>query len=204
MDILVVGSVAFDSIETPFGKGDDVLGGSATYFSTAASFFTGVQLVAVVGDDFPDEPRQFLTSRGVDLAGLQTRPGETFRWKGRYGYDLNEAQTLETHLNVFETFHPQLPEPYRKAEYVFLANIDPELQLEVLRQVERPKLIACDTMNFWIDGKRDALVNTLGHVDILVINEGEVRQLAEEANIVKASRQVLAMGPKTVVVKLGD
>ncbi|MBW2511182.1 MAG: sugar kinase, partial [Deltaproteobacteria bacterium] len=162
MDILVVGSVAFDSIETPFGKGDDVLGGSATYFSTAASFFTGVQLVAVVGDDFPDEPRQFLTSRGVDLAGLQTRPGETFRWKGRYGYDLNEAHTLETHLNVFETFHPQLPEPYRKAEYVFLANIDPELQLEVLRQVERPKLIACDTMNFWIEGKRDALVNTLG------------------------------------------
>ena len=204
MDILVVGSVAFDSIETPFGKGDDVLGGSATYFSTAASFFTGVQLVAVVGDDFPDEPRQFLTSRGVDLAGLQTRPGETFRWKGRYGYDLNEAHTLETHLNVFETFHPQLPEPYRKAEYVFLANIDPELQLEVLRQVESPKLIACDTMNFWIEGKRDALVNTLGHVDILVINEGEVRQLAEEANIVKASRQVLAMGPKALVVKRGE
>jgi len=204
MDILVVGSVAFDSIETPFGKGEDVLGGSATYFSTAASFFTGVQLVAVVGEDFPDEPRQFLRSRGVDLAGLQTRAGETFRWKGRYGYDLNEAQTLETHLNVFETFHPQLPEPYRQAEYVFLANIDPELQLEVLRQVERPKLIACDTMNFWIEGKREALVNTLGHVDILVINEAEVRQLAEESNLVKASRQVLAMGPKTLVIKRGE
>lgn len=204
MDILVVGSVAFDSVETPFGRGDDVLGGSATYFSTSASFFTGVQLVAVVGDDFPEEPKEFLRSRGVDLAGLQTRPGETFRWKGRYGYDLNEAQTLETHLNVFETFHPQLPESYRKAEYVFLANIDPELQLEVLNQVERPKLIACDTMNFWIEGKREALVRTLGHVDILVINEAEVRQLADEANLVKASRAVLAMGPKTLVVKRGE
>lgn len=204
MDILVIGSVAFDSVETPFGRGDDVLGGSATYFSTSASFFTGVQLVAVVGDDFPEEPKAFLSSRGVDLAGLQTRPGETFRWKGRYGYDLNEAQTLETHLNVFETFHPQLPESYRKAEYVFLANIDPELQLEVLNQVERPKLIACDTMNFWIEGKREALVCTLGHVDILVINEAEVRQLADEANLVKASRAVLAMGPKTLVVKRGE
>lgn len=204
MDILVIGSVAFDSVETPFGRGDDVLGGSATYFSTSASFFTGVQLVAVVGDDFPEEPKQFLSSRGVDLAGLQTRPGETFRWKGRYGYDLNEAQTLETHLNVFETFHPQLPESYRNAEYVFLANIDPELQLEVLSQVDRPKLIACDTMNFWIEGKREALVRTLGHVDILVINEAEVRQLADEANLVKASRALLAMGPKTLVVKRGE
>jgi sugar/nucleoside kinase (ribokinase family) len=204
MDILVIGSVAFDSVETPFGRGDDVLGGSATYFSTSASFFTGVQLVAVVGDDFPEEPKEFLSSRGVDLAGLQTRQGETFRWKGRYGYDLNEAQTLETHLNVFETFHPELPESYRKAEYVFLANIDPELQLEVLKQVERPKLIACDTMNFWIEGKRDELVRTLGHVDILVINEAEVRQLADEANLVKASRAVLEMGPKTLVVKRGE
>ncbi len=204
MDILVVGSVAFDSVETPFGRGDDVLGGSATYFSTSASFFTGVQLVAVVGDDFPDEPRQFLSSRGVDLAGLQTQPGRTFRWKGRYGYDLNEAHTLETQLNVFETFHPQLPEAYRQAKYVFLANIDPELQFEVLEQVERPRLIACDTMNFWIEGKRDALVKTLGHVDILVINEAEVRQLADEANLVKASRAVLAMGPKTLVVKRGE
>lgn len=204
MDILVVGSVAFDSIETPFGKGEDVLGGSATYFSTSASFFTGVQMVAVVGEDFPDEPREFLESRGVDLAGLQTTPGETFRWKGRYGYDLNEAHTLETHLNVFESFHPQLPAAYRKADYVFLANIDPELQLEVLQQVESPKLIACDTMNFWIEGKRDALVNTLGHVDILVINEAEVRQLADEPNLVKAAKIVLAMGPKTLVVKRGE
>lgn len=204
MDILVIGSVAFDSVETPFGRGDDVLGGSATYFSTSASFFTGVQLVAVVGEDFPEEPRQFLNSRGVDLAGLQTCPGQTFRWKGRYGYDLNEAHTLETHLNVFETFHPVLPESYRQAKYVFLANIDPELQLEVLQQVEKPKLIACDTMNFWIDSKRDALIRTLGHVDILVINEAEVRQLADEVNLVKASRAILEMGPKTLVVKRGE
>ncbi len=204
MDILVIGSVAFDTVETPFGVGDDVLGGSATYFSTSASFFTGVQLVAVVGEDFPEEPRQFLSSRGVDLAGLQTCPGQTFRWKGRYGYDLNEAQTLETHLNVFETFHPILPESYRQAKYIFLANIDPELQLEVLQQVEKPKLIACDTMNFWINSKRDALIRTLGHVDILLINEAEVRQLADEANLVKASRAVLAMGPKTLVVKRGE
>jgi sugar/nucleoside kinase (ribokinase family) len=204
MDILVVGSVAFDTVETPFGRGNDVLGGSATYFSTSASFFTGVQLVAVVGEDFPDEPRQFLRSRGVDLAGLQTRPGKTFRWKGRYGYDLNEAHTLETHLNVFETFHPKLPESYRQAKYVFLANIDPELQLEVLQQVERPQLIACDTMNFWIEGKREALIRTLIHVDILVINEAEVRQLADQANLVKAARAILAMGPKTLVVKRGE
>ena len=204
MSILVIGSVAFDSVETPFGRGDDVLGGSATYFSTSASFFTGVQLVAVVGEDFPAEPKDFLLSRGVDLDGLQTRPGKTFRWKGRYGYDLNEAQTLETHLNVFETFHPELPTHYRQAEFVFLANIDPELQLEVLRQVERPRLVACDTMNFWIEGKREALIGTLAHVDILVINEAEVRQLAQEPNLVKAAKMVLAMGPKTLVVKRGE
>lgn len=204
MDILVVGSVAFDSVETPFGQVEEVLGGSATYFSTSASFFTGIQLVAVVGEDFPAEPKAFLESRGVDLAGLQTRPGETFRWKGRYGYDLNEAQTLETHLNVFEAFHPDLPPAYRDAQFVFLANIDPELQLEVLNQVKKPQLVACDTMNFWIEGKRDALVRTLGHVDMLLINEAEARQLAEEANLVRAARQILAMGPTTLVVKRGE
>lgn len=204
MDILVVGSVAFDSIETPFGKGDDVLGGSATYFSTSASYFTGVKLVAVVGDDFPDEPRHFLASRGIDLEGLQSQPGETFRWKGRYGYDLNEAQTLETHLNVFASFHPKIPKSYCQSKYVFLANIDPELQLEVLKQVDRPKLVACDTMNFWITGKRDALLRTLPHVDILAINEGEARQLAEESNLVKASKKILAMGPNILVVKRGE
>ncbi len=204
MDILVIGSVALDSVETPFGRKEGVLGGSATYFSTAASYFAAVKLVAVVGEDFPTEHRQFLGDRNIDLSGLQTRPGETFRWKGRYGYDLNEAHTLETHLNVFETFHPEVPEGYHDSPFVFLANIDPELQLEVLKQVDKPRLIACDTMNFWIDGKREALINTLGHVDILIINEAEVRQLADEANLVKAARMILAHGPKTLVVKRGE
>jgi len=204
MEILVVGSVAFDSVETPFGRGNDILGGSATYFSTSASFFTGVQLVAVVGEDFPAEHRDFLASRNIDLSGLQVVPGRTFRWKGRYGYDLNEAQTLETELNVFEGFQPNLPSNFRDAEVVFLANIDPELQLEVVRQVRRPRIIACDTMNFWIAGKREALVRTLGEVDILIINEGETRQLANEPNLVKAARSILALGPKTLVVKRGE
>jgi sugar/nucleoside kinase (ribokinase family) len=196
--------VAFDSVETPFGRVEEVLGGSGTYFSTSASFFTDVSLVAVVGEDFPAEHLEFLHSRNVDLSGLQTAPGRTFRWKGRYGYDLNEAQTLDTQLNVFETFKPDLPASCRQAEYVFLGNIDPELQLEVLKQVEKPKLVACDTMNFWIEGKREALLATLRHVDILLINEGEARQLAGEANLVKASRIILAMGPKTLVVKRGE
>jgi len=204
MEILVVGSVAFDSVETPFGRRDDILGGSATYFSTSASFFAGVRLVAVVGEDFPTEHRDFLSRRNVDLSGLQVAPGRTFRWKGRYGYDLNEAHTLNTELNVFEGFRPELPGNFRESEIVFLANIDPELQLEVVRQVRRPRMIACDTMNFWISGKRAALVRTLAHVDILIINEAEVRQLAEEPNLVRAARAILALGPKTLVVKRGE
>jgi sugar/nucleoside kinase (ribokinase family) len=191
-------------VETPFGQRQEVLGGSATYFSTSASFFTAVRLVAVVGEDFPEEHRDFLAGRNIDLTGLQVAPGKTFRWKGRYGYDLNEAQTLETHLNVFEGFQPNLPENFRDAEVLFLANIDPELQLEVVSQVRRPRLIACDTMNFWIAGKREALVRTLGHVDILVINEGETRQLANEPNLVKAARAILTLGPKTLVIKRGE
>jgi len=204
MSILVVGSVAFDSIKTPFGEVDEVLGGSASYFSTSASFFTDVSLVAVIGDDFPQEHIDFLASRNIDLAGLQKSAGQTFRWKGRYEFDLNEAHTLETHLNVFESFQPQLPENYRDAEYVFLANIDPELQFEVLQQVRRPKLVACDTMNFWIGGKKAELIKTLGRVDILVINEGEVRQLAEEPNLVKAAEIIRGFGPKILVVKRGE
>ncbi|PLY03140.1 MAG: sugar kinase [Desulfuromonas sp.] len=204
MSILVVGSVAFDSIKTPFGEVDDVLGGSACYFSTSASFFTDVSLVAVIGDDFPQEHIDFLSSREIDLAGLQRSAGKTFRWKGRYDYDLNEAHTLETHLNVFETFKPEIPAAYRDAEYVFLANIDPELQLDVLSQVKNPKLVACDTMNFWISGKREKLIRTLEDVDILVINEAEVRQLAEEPNLVKAAEIVRGFGPRILVVKRGE
>jgi sugar/nucleoside kinase (ribokinase family) len=204
MSILVVGSVAFDSIKTPFGVAEDVLGGSACYFSTAASFFTDVNLVAVIGDDFPQEHIDFLQSRNIDLTGLQKTPGETFRWKGRYDYNLNEAHTLETHLNVFESFRPVLPENYRDAEYVFLANIDPELQLEVLQQIKNPKLVACDTMNFWIEGKKAELIKTLAKVDILMINEAEVRQLADEPNLFKAATIVRSFGPKTLVVKQGE
>jgi len=204
MSILVVGSVAFDSIETPFGRVDNVLGGSATYFSTSASFFTDVSLVAVVGDDFPQEHTDFLKSRNIDLRGLSRSPGRTFHWKGRYGYDLNEAQTLETHLNVFETFKPIIPEGYADAEFLFLANIDPELQMEVLDQVEGPRIIACDTMNFWISSKPEALKRVIERVDIFIINEGEARQLSGEANLVKASRKLLDLGVKTLIVKRGE
>lgn len=204
MSILVVGSVAFDSITTPFGVAENVLGGSASYFATSASFFTDVNLVAVVGDDFPQAHVDFLASRGIGLEGLQRKPGRTFRWTGKYEYDLNEAHTLDTQLNVFEQFRPQLPEEYREAEYVFLGNIDPELQLEVLTQVRKPRLIACDTMNFWIDGKREALLRTLKRVDTLLINEAEVRQLAQEPNLVKAAAIVRSFGPKTLVVKRGE
>ena len=204
MSLLVVGSVAFDSVKTPFGVRDDILGGSATYFSTAASYFTDVSLVAVVGEDFPEHHINFLKSRGINVEGLERQDGKTFRWKGEYGYQLNEAHTLETHLNVFETFKPALPASYRDAEVVFLANIDPELQLEVLRQVNSPQIRACDTMNFWISGKRETLLKTLGEVDILIINDGEARQLAMEANLVKAAGIIRSYGPKHIIVKRGE
>lgn len=193
-----------DSVKTPFGEAHEVLGGSATYFAVAASFFTRVQMVAVVGEDFPREHLDFLGSRDIELEGLKTRPGKTFRWKGEYGYQLNEARTLETHLNVFEEFRPRLPDSYRTPDLVFLANIDPELQLEVLHQVKRPRLVACDTMNFWIEGKREALIRTLHEVDVVIINDGEVRELAGEANLVKAAHRILGLGPKTLIIKRGE
>ena len=204
-DLLVVGSVALDSVETPFGKVKEVLGGSATYFSYAASFFTQVRLLAAVGEDFPTGHVALLRDRGVDVAGLKTSPGRTFRWAGQYGYDLNEAKTLDTQLNVFASFRPVLDERLRHVPFLFLANIDPELQLEVLRQMaERPRLVALDTMNFWIQGKREALLRVLAEVDVVTINDGEARQLAGEPNLVKAARGIAAMGPKTVVVKRGE
>ncbi len=204
MGIVVVGTVAFDTVETPFGRGENVLGGSATYFSTSASFFTDVSLVAVVGEDFPEEHVQFLQSRAINTDGLQRIPGKTFHWTGKYGYDLNEAQTLDTQLNVLMEFRPDLPESYRAAEYLFLANIDPDLQMEVLEQVTRPKLVACDTMNFWISSKPEALKRVLQKVDIVVINEGEARQFTNEANLVKAARSIIALGCKRLVVKRGE
>ena len=204
MSILVVGSVAFDSVETPFGKADNVLGGSATYFSTAASYFSDVKLVAVVGEDFPDEHIDFLKNKGVDVNGLKRVQGKTFRWQGSYDYDLNEAHTLATHLNVFERFKPEIPSAYQNTPYVFLANIDPVIQLDVLLQVEKPKFVACDTMNFWIEGKPDALKRLLSKVDLFVLNEGEAREFAGEPNLVKAAKQILSYGPKTLIIKRGE
>lgn len=204
MSLLVVGSVAFDDVKTPFGEAESVLGGSATYFSISASYFTEVNLVAVVGEDFPEEGIELFREHMVNIDGLEHREGQTFRWKGEYGYDLNEAKTLATHLNVFETFEPKIPESYRKCPYVFLANIDPVLQLKVLEQMESPKLVACDTMNFWIGGKPEELMRTLAHVDILAINDGEARELAQKANIYQAAQAILDMGPSILIVKRGE
>jgi sugar/nucleoside kinase (ribokinase family) len=205
-DLLVVGSVALDSVSTPFGKVDEALGGSATYFSYSASFFARVRLVATVGGDFPEEHVRLLQGRGVDVTGLQrSAGGRTFRWAGEYGYDLNEARTLDTQLNVFATFRPQLPEALRRVPYLFLANIDPELQLEVLRQMaDRPRLVALDTMNFWIQSKRDALLRVLREVDVITINDAEARQLAGEPNLIRAARAIAGLGPRVVVVKRGE
>ncbi len=204
MSLLVVGSVALDSLETPFGRREDVLGGSASYFSACASFYGPTRMVAVVGEDFPEEHVRFFRSRGVDVAGLVRRPGRTFRWKGRYEFDLNTAHTLDTQLNVFAEFRPELPEHYRDSEFVFLGNIDPDLQRAVLDQVRGPRFVACDTMNFWISSKRQSLLETLRRVDLLFVNDAEARQLAEEHNVVKAARRILSFGPKAVVVKRGE
>ena len=204
MSILVVGSVALDSVRTPFGNAKEALGGSATYFSVAASFFADVRVVAVVGEDFPEEHLSFLKSRSIDLEGLVRVPGRTFRWTGEYGFDLNEAKTLETQLNVFAAFQPEIPKAYTESELVFLANIDPDLQRKVLGQVRSPRLVAADTMNYWIDGKPEALQETLKSVDILLINDAETRQLAGEPNLVRAAQKVLGWGPTSLVIKRGE
>jgi sugar/nucleoside kinase (ribokinase family) len=204
MSILVVGSVAYDTVETPFGKAERVLGGSASFFSVAASFFVPVSLVAIVGEDFGDKQLAAFKDRPIDLAGLERAKGETFHWQGKYSYDLNARDTICTDLNVFESFRPKIPASYRKSEYVFLGNIDPALQRDVLDQVEKPKVVACDTMNFWISGRLEELKKTLARVDILLINDSEARELSGEWNIVKAARAIRAMGPKTLVIKKGE
>lgn len=204
MSLLVVGTVALDSVKTPFGTAEEILGGSATYFSTAASYFTKVRLVAVIGRDFPKEHIDFLKSRDIDLSGLQTLEGKTFRWRGEYGFQLNEAHTLETHLNVLESFKADLPTAYQDSQMIFLGNIDPVLQQQVVRQVKKPKLVACDTMNFWIEGKQEELKQTIKMVDIVIINDGEARELAREVNLVKAARKILSYGPKTLIIKRGE
>ena len=204
MSVLVVGSVALDSVETPFGRADDALGGSATYFAASASHHTRVQLVGVVGSDYPVEKLQDLEARGVDMSGLERAEGESFRWRGRYRHDLNSAETLETRLGVFSHFRPKIPEQFRTAKYVFLGNIDPRLQLDVLEQVANPKLVACDTMNFWIESRRDDLIKLLGRVNLITLNDAEARQLTEQANLVKAARWIMERGPRTVVIKKGE
>lgn len=204
MSILVVGSVFFDSIETLHGKADRALGGAATYFAVAASFFAPVRMVAAVGEDFPEEEFAFLSGRGIDLSGLQRRPGLTGHWAGRYHEDMNQRDTLQLELNVFADFRPQLPASYRDAQYVFLANIDPRLQAMVLDQLPAPGLVGCDTMNHWISGSRSELEQLLSRVHVLVINDEEARLLSGERNVVRAARRLLALGPRRVLIKRGE
>lgn len=204
MTLLVVGSVALDSIFTPFGETADALGGSAVYFAVAGSLLHPVQVVGVVGDDFPAHELEALTSRGIDWSGVERAQGESFRWKGKYSYDLQSRETLETRLGVFADFQPKIPAEFRAAEYVFLGNIDPELQIGVLDQVKRPKLVVCDTMNYWIQGKRSALLELLARVDLLMVNDSEARELSGDWNIHRAGRWILAHGPSRVVIKQGE
>lgn len=204
MSLLVVGSVALDTVETPFGRADDALGGSATYFTAAASNFCRVHVVGVIGDDFPDGGVRFLEERNADLTGLRRLKGESFRWSGVYSFDLNSRETLETRLGVFADFRPDIPDSFRDAEWVFLGNIDPELQLDVLDQVRKPRFVACDTMNFWINGKRDALLDLLARVDMLLVNDSEARELSGDHNLARAARWIQARGPRHVVIKKGE
>lgn len=205
MSLLVVGSVAFDALETPHGKVERALGGAATYFSVAASFFTPVRLVGVVGDDFTAKDAAIFRGRPIDLAGLERAPGKTFFWAARYSQDMNDRQTLTTDLNVFGDFRPKLPEAYRNSPYVFLANIHPVLQRSVLQQIpRRPKLVALDTMNYWIDRTPAELRETLGHTQVLMINDAETRQLSSEHNLLRAARHIFRLGPSTLVIKRGE
>lgn len=199
----MVGSIALDTVQTPFGEAADAIGGAAVFFASAASLLHPVQLVGVVGDDYPLEALERLRKRGVDLEGVEKAKGESFRWKGKYSYDLQGRETLETRLGVFAAFQPKIPAAYRNAEWVFLANIDPELQLSVLDQIKQPKLVACDTMNYWIQSKRDVLMELLRHVDILMVNDAEARELSGDWNVYRAARWILSRGPTRVVIKQG-
>ena len=204
MSLLVVGSVALDSISTPFGEVTDALGGSAVYFSAAASLLGPVRVVGVVGNDYPVAQLQRIRPGVIDWSGVESQKGESFRWRGKYSFDLSSRETLDTRLGVFANFRPSLPPSFAATPFVFLGNIDPALQRDVLEQVGRPKVVACDTMNFWISGKPEELRRTLTGVDILLINDAEARQLSGEWNIVKAARAIHALGPKTLVIKKGE
>ena len=204
MSILVVGSVALDSVETPFGTAERVLGGSGVFFSAAASLLGPVRMVGVVGNDYPFDDLGFLAERGVDLSGIEHADGESFFWAGRYSYDLNSRDTLETRLGVFADFKPRIPEAFKDSRLLFLGNIDPVLQMDVLDQVSSPEVVVADTMNYWIEGSREALIALLGRVDVLMLNDSEARELADDHNLLRAARWIQERGPKIVVVKKGE
>ncbi len=204
MSILVVGSVAFDSIETPHGQVERCLGGAATHFALAASFFTQVRVIAVVGEDFSAQHEAVLTARGIDTAGIEHAQGNSFHWRGAYQGNLNEAQTLQTDLNVFASFQPKIPAAYVDSEYLFLANIDPVLQSQVRGQMPKVRMVCGDTMNYWITGHADKLAQVLRGLDTLLINDGEAKLLADQPNLVTAAERILQMGPKTLIIKHGE
>ncbi len=206
MSLLVVGSLALDTIETPFGKTERAVGGSATYISLSASYFIQpVRLVGVVGSDFPKEEIEFLKEKEIDLEGLQVKEDEkTFFWHGKYDFDLNNRESLATELNVFANFDPIIPDSFKKSTFLCLGNINPELQLKVLKQMDNPRLVIGDTMNFWIEGKYDALLEVLKHIDILIINDSEAREISQQANLFKAARKIQEMGPRTLIIKKGE
>jgi sugar/nucleoside kinase (ribokinase family) len=204
MTVLIVGTIGLDTIETPFGKKEAVLGGSCTHASVAASFFAPTAIVGVVGADFPEENLRFLNSRRIDTSGVRKLPGETFRWSGYYEYDMNTAHTKETKLNLYNSFDPVVPDDLKTAEYLFLANLNPELQLKALKQMKKPKLVAMDTMNYWIEHKREALHEVIKHVDVLLLNDGEAREFMETPNIPVAASRLLKLGVKSVIIKKGE
>jgi len=204
MTVLIVGTIGLDTIETPFGKKESILGGSAVHAAVSSSFYSGTAIVGVAGSDFPQEHLDFLRSRKVNVSGIKIMPGETFRWSGYYEYDMNQAHTRDTRLNVYTLFDPQVPEKLRDAEYVFLANLDPELQLKVLEQLKGPKLVALDTMDFWIKNKRKALHEVIKRVDVVLMNDGEVRQFMETPNIPVAADRLLKLGARSVIIKKGE
>lgn len=202
MDLVALGTLALDSIETPFGKKENILGGSATYFGLAASFFSECGIIGVVGNDFPEKHLNYLNQRGVDTAGVEQTSGETFRWSGSYEYDMNQAHTRETQLNVLADFKPKIPDEYKNCGFLFLANIDPKIQLKVLDEIQ-PKYSACDTMNYWIDGKRDKVAEIFEACDMIIINDGEARQYCETPNLIKAGNQLLKTTDR-VIIKKGE
>jgi sugar/nucleoside kinase (ribokinase family) len=202
--ILMIGSMALDSVETPLGKVEEALGGAAVYSAVAASFFCAPSIVAVTGDDFPRRHLDFLQGRTIDIRGVQIVPGKSFRWWGSYDFDLNQAKTLRTELNVFEDFHPIIPEAYKDAPYVFLANIDPDLQLEVLDQLNCPKMVVCDTMNFWIESKRERVIEVLKRSDVAFMNDAEARELCSTSSLVKAAETIRSFGPSVAIIKKGE